>query len=160
MDYKYGFDRHNRSVVWVQAGWPGCAAQAMGPAAAGAIWLLLDRRSFGGVQSQVLALATKLRAEKMAVRGGFLKDHGPHPTAAVLAALACAVLPGGWRGLRAPPAAASPGLLHIQGDKARSVIRGRRPTPIVDGRPLNGRNQRNIPVERVCPGVRGFDPSG
>ena len=91
----------------------------MSAVAAGAIWLLLDSRNFGGVESHVLTLASALRDSNIAVQVVFLKDHGPHPMTAALAAqgLACAVLPGGWRGLRAALAAAPPGLLHTHGYK-------------------------------------------
>ncbi|AUB82466.1 glycosyltransferase family 4 protein [Candidatus Thiodictyon syntrophicum] len=91
----------------------------MSPAAPGAIWLLLDSRSFGGVESHVLTLAAALHARNMPVRVVFLKDHGPHPMAAALAGqgIACDVLAGGWRGLRAALAAVPPGLLHTHGYK-------------------------------------------
>ena len=91
----------------------------MSPPVAGEVWLLLDSRSFGGVESHVLALAGALRAHRIPARVVFLKDHGPHPMLAALASAAIpySVLPGGWRGLSAALAAAPPALLHTHGYK-------------------------------------------
>lgn len=86
---------------------------------AGAIWLLLDSRGFGGVESHVATLAAALQDAGLPVRVVLLKDHGPHPLGPPLARLGipCDVLAGGWRGLRAALAAAPPALLHTHGYK-------------------------------------------
>ena len=67
----------------------------------GEIWLLLDSRGFGGIESHVAELAAGLRAAGHAPRVLLLEDHGPHPLGARLAAegVACEALPGGFRPL-------------------------------------------------------------
>jgi glycosyltransferase involved in cell wall biosynthesis len=91
----------------------------LSPPVADEVWLLLDSRSFGGVESHVLALAAALCVRNIPARVVFLKDHGPHPMVPALAAAAipCSVLAGGWRGLAAALAAAPPALLHTHGYK-------------------------------------------
>ena len=91
----------------------------MSPPVGGEVWLLVDSRSFGGVESHLLALAGALRAHNIPARVVFLKDHGPHPLVPALAAAAIpySVLAGGWRGLAGALAAAPPALLHTHGYK-------------------------------------------
>jgi len=95
----------------------GCAA--MTSTHAGSIWLLLDSRGFGGVESHVLALAAALQEQALPVRVVFLRDYGPHPMwpALVERGIAYDVLGGGWRGLSAALKAAPPALLHTHGYK-------------------------------------------
>ena len=48
------------------------------------IWLLLDSRDMGGIESHVAELAAGLCAAGERVRVLFLADHGPHPLRARL----------------------------------------------------------------------------
>ncbi|HYN78444.1 MAG TPA: glycosyltransferase family 4 protein [Lamprocystis sp. (in: g-proteobacteria)] len=91
----------------------------MNPTPVGAIWLLLDSRGFGGVESHVLTLATALQGQGLPVRVVFLTDYGPHPLRAPLAerGIPFDVLAGGWGGLSSALAAAPPALLHTHGYK-------------------------------------------
>jgi len=95
----------------------GCAA--MTSTHAGSIWLLLDSRGFGGVESHVLALAAALQEQALPVRVVFLCDYGPHPMWPALAqrSIPYDVLGGGWRRLSAALKAAPPALLHTHGYK-------------------------------------------
>ncbi|MFC3093382.1 glycosyltransferase family 1 protein [Alteromonas sediminis] len=43
------------------------------------IWLLLDSRGLGGIETHVLQLANGIKTEGHAVSVVFLRDHGPHP---------------------------------------------------------------------------------
>jgi glycosyltransferase involved in cell wall biosynthesis len=103
---------------WLAWGGPGWGLLMSLPVA-GEVWLLLDSRSFGGVESHVLTLAGALRTHNIPARVVFLKDHGPHPMVPALAAAAIpySVLAGGWRGLATVLAAAPPALLHTHGYK-------------------------------------------
>ena len=43
------------------------------------IWLLLDSKSNGGIETHILQLATGLKQRNIKVKVIFLKNHGPHP---------------------------------------------------------------------------------
>ncbi len=84
------------------------------------IWILLDSRGFGGIESHVAELARGLLEAGQRARVLLLADHGPHPLRDVLPVEA---LPGGfgplWRRLRA----GRPALLHTHGYKANILGR-------------------------------------
>lgn len=90
------------------------------------IWLALDSRGLGGIESHVAELAAGLRAAGVAPRVLFLADYGPHPLRARLDrdGIPWEVLPTPglgalWRRLRA----GRPGLLHTHGYKANLLGR-------------------------------------
>jgi glycosyltransferase involved in cell wall biosynthesis len=89
------------------------------------IWLLLDSRGFGGIESHVAELAAGLREAGRSPRVLLLQDHGAHPLAGRLATegVPLEALPGGfgplWRRLRA----GRPAVLHTHGYKANLLGR-------------------------------------
>lgn len=87
------------------------------------IWILLDSRGFGGIETHVVELAHGLAEAGWRPRVLLLEDHGAHPLSAALAPLPCEALPGGlwalWRRLRA----GQPRLLHTHGYKANLLGR-------------------------------------
>jgi glycosyltransferase involved in cell wall biosynthesis len=89
------------------------------------IWLLLDSRGFGGIESHVAELAVGLRATGLAPRVLFLQAHGPHPLAARLQAegVPLEALPGGFRPLYRRLRLGRPALLHTHGYKANLLGR-------------------------------------
>ncbi len=89
------------------------------------IWLLLDSRGMGGIESHVGELAAGLRAAGEPVRVLFLADHGPHPLRARLErnGVAWEALPGGFFPLLARLRAGRPSLLHTHGYKANLLGR-------------------------------------
>lgn len=89
------------------------------------IWLLLDSRGLGGIESHVAELAAGLAEEGLRPRVVLLADHGPHPLRPRLAAagVPLTVLPGGLGALRRALAAARPALLHTHGYKANLLGR-------------------------------------
>jgi glycosyltransferase involved in cell wall biosynthesis len=84
------------------------------------IWLALDSRGVGGIESHVLQLASALSKADRRVRILLLADYGPHPLRAQAAAegIALESLDGStlglWRALRQR----RPALLHCHGYKA------------------------------------------
>lgn len=89
------------------------------------IWLLLDSRGLGGIESHVAELAAGLAVAGAPPRVVFLQDHGPHPLRARLdaAGIAWEALPGGLRALRQRLAEARPDVLHTHGYKANLLGR-------------------------------------
>lgn len=89
------------------------------------IWLLLDSRGMGGIESHVGELAAGLRAAGEPVRVLFLADHGPHPLRARLArdGVAWEALPGGLLPLLARLRSGRPSVLHTHGYKANLLGR-------------------------------------
>jgi glycosyltransferase involved in cell wall biosynthesis len=90
----------------------------------GAIWLLLDSRGMGGIESHVAELAEGLAAAGRRVRVLLLDDHGPHPLKDRLSASSvewgCA---GGGAGLLGLLRRGGCALLHTHGYKAGIVGR-------------------------------------
>lgn len=101
-------------------GGPPSGVASPGPELPGEIWLLLDSRGIGGIESHVLTLAGALHHRAIPARVVFLTDHGRHPLHAELTAagLPFSVLAGGWRSLPRTLRTARPGLLHTHGYKA------------------------------------------
>ncbi len=89
------------------------------------IWLLLDSRGMGGIESHVAELAAGLAEAGLRPEVVFLADHGPHPLRARLAAagLPWRALPGGMRALVGALRAERPALLHSHGYKANLLGR-------------------------------------
>lgn len=102
---------------------PGASARF--PAARGGIWLLLDSRQAGGIETHVAELAAGLAAAGEAVTVVFLQDHGPHPLRARLAAegIAWTALAGGLGPLLHALRQAPPAVLHSHGYKANLLGR-------------------------------------
>jgi len=82
------------------------------------IWILLDSRGFGGIESHVAQLAIGLAEAGQRPRVLLLAEHGPHPLAGALGGLPLEALPGGFAALRRRLAAGRPALLHTHGYKA------------------------------------------
>lgn len=89
------------------------------------VWLLLDSRGIGGIESHVAELAAGLRQAGYQPRVVFLTDHGPHPLRDRLdaAGLAWSALPRGLGALRRAIRRGRPGLLHTHGYKANLLGR-------------------------------------
>lgn len=89
------------------------------------IWILLDSRGMGGIESHVAELATGLRDAGAAVRVLFLADHGAHPLRDRLnaAGIAWEALAGGFAPLLARLRAGRPLVLHTHGYKANLLGR-------------------------------------
>lgn len=89
------------------------------------VWILLDSRGPGGIESHVAELAEGLAAAGERPRVLFLADHGPHPLRGRLAAagLPWEALAGGIRPLLARLCAGRPALLHTHGYKANLLGR-------------------------------------
>ncbi len=86
------------------------------------IWLALDSRGMGGIESHVAELAAGLAAAGCRPRVIFLADHGPHPLKDRLSAAGLA-----WECLAGPLLgrlrAGRPAVLHTHGYKANLVGR-------------------------------------
>lgn len=88
------------------------------------IWLLLDSRGLGGIESHVAELAEGLADAGEAPRVMFLHDHGPHPLAARLRAGNIPVdVAGGPAKLLGRLRRARPRVLHSHGYKANLIGR-------------------------------------
>ena len=89
------------------------------------IWLLLDSRGMGGIESHVAELAAGLCAAGERVRVLFLADHGPHPLRARLErdGVAWEALPGGFALLLARLRSGRPSIPHTHGYKANLLGR-------------------------------------
>ena len=89
------------------------------------IWLLLDSRGLGGIETHVAELATGLRAAGESPRVLFLTDHGPHPLQPRLEAdgIPWGVVSGGVSGLRRALRRDRPRVLHTHGCKANIIGR-------------------------------------
>jgi glycosyltransferase involved in cell wall biosynthesis len=89
------------------------------------IWLLLDSRGLGGIESHVAELAEGLAAAGERPRVLFLRDHGPHPLRDRLDAsrILHESLAGGFRPLLARLRAGRPRLLHTHGYKSNLLGR-------------------------------------
>ena len=81
------------------------------------IWLLLDSRDLGGIESHILQLAGGLRHAGLAPRVLFWADYGGHPLRAALdeAGIAHETLSGGFGGLRRALGTRRPAVLHTHG---------------------------------------------
>ena len=86
----------------------------------GEIWILLDSRGMGGIESHVAELAAGLRDAGEAVRVLFLTDHGQHSLRDRLdrEAISWEALPGGLSSLLARLRQGRPAVLHTHGYKA------------------------------------------
>lgn len=84
------------------------------------IWLLLDSRDLGGIESHVLQLAGGMAAAGHKPRVLFWADYGGHPLRAALdqAGLAHETLSGGFQGLIGLLRQRRPAVLHTHGYKA------------------------------------------
>jgi glycosyltransferase involved in cell wall biosynthesis len=84
------------------------------------VWLLLDSRDLGGIESHVLQLAAGLERAGRAPRVLFWADYGDHPLRAALdqAGIAHETLSGGFRGLIRALGRRRPAVLHSHGYKA------------------------------------------
>lgn len=84
------------------------------------VWLLLDSRESGGIESHVLALAMGLKAAGHRVQVVLLANHGPHIIHGALAerGIPARALPGSFKGLIAALRDAQPAILHTHGYKA------------------------------------------
>jgi len=84
------------------------------------IWLLLDSRDLGGIESHVLQLAGGLSRAGMVPRVLFWADYGDHPLRRALdqAGIAHEILSGGFGGLRTALRTRRPAVLHTHGYKA------------------------------------------
>ena len=89
------------------------------------IWLLLDSRGMGGIESHVAELAIGLAAAGERPRVLFLCDHGPHPLRARLeaAGVAWEALDGRFGTLSRRLRTSKPALLHTHGYKANLLGR-------------------------------------
>lgn len=121
------------------------------------IWLLVDSRGFGGIESHLAELAAGLREAGEMPRVLFLKDHGPHPLRVWLDArdLRWEALPGGLAALLRAMRACRPRLLHTHGYKSNILGRlaGRLTgVPVVcsfhSGEPQRGRLRLYDAVDR------------
>ncbi|WP_281557265.1 glycosyltransferase family 4 protein [Thalassomonas sp. RHCl1] len=85
-----------------------------------AIWLLLDSRHFGGIESHVLQLASALAAQELKVKVIFLADYGEHALKSRLtqANIPFTCLAHGWCSLLSLAIRERPLLLHTHGYKA------------------------------------------
>ncbi len=84
------------------------------------IWLLLDSRDLGGIESHVLQLSGGLRQAGLKPRVLFWADYGGHPLRAALdrAGLVHETLTGGFRSLIDALRRRRPAVLHTHGYKA------------------------------------------
>ncbi|MCB1775039.1 MAG: glycosyltransferase family 4 protein [Gammaproteobacteria bacterium] len=89
------------------------------------IWLALDSRQAGGIETHVVQLANGLRDHGWHSRVVFLRDHGPHPMKDRLAdrGLPWSVLDGRFFSLARLLRTARPSILHTHGYKAGIVGR-------------------------------------
>jgi glycosyltransferase involved in cell wall biosynthesis len=89
------------------------------------IWLLLDSRQPGGIESHVTQLARGLRDHGWRTRVVFLQNHGPHPMKEQLseAGIPWSTLDGSWRELSRQLRTDRPSVLHTHGYKAGLVGR-------------------------------------
>lgn len=89
------------------------------------VWLLLDSRGIGGIESHVAELAVGLLEAGDRPRVLFLADHGPHPLRQRLdqAGVPWEALSGGLSGLLARCRAGRPRVLHTHGYKANILGR-------------------------------------
>ena len=85
-----------------------------------ALWLVLDSRGNGGIETHVRELARGIDDAGLAVSVVFLEDHGSHPLRAALsdAGIDNFALDGRLRSLLAALRARSPALIHSHGYKA------------------------------------------
>ncbi len=122
------------------------------------IWLLLDSRGLGGIESHVIALATGLREAGQAARVVFLEDHGPHPMRETLMArrIPLTALEGGAPGLVRALRRRRPAILHTHGYKAGILGRLVAPlfrVPVVStyhaGEPGKGRVRLYNAIDRL-----------
>jgi glycosyltransferase involved in cell wall biosynthesis len=84
------------------------------------IWLLLDSRDLGGIESHVLALAKGLRLEGFSPEIVFWAEYGAHPLLPEIAAagLAWRALGGSFADLLTEARRVRPALIHTHGYKA------------------------------------------
>ncbi len=84
------------------------------------IWLVLDSRANGGIETHVLELARGLRQGRWRVTVVFIEDHGPHPLRSALQGegIATFCLDGGFGSLMRRLRSQRPALIHSHGYKA------------------------------------------
>ncbi len=89
------------------------------------IWLLLDSRSNGGIETHIFQLATGLQQNNMEVKVIFLDNHGPHPLRDELniQGIKNESLDGKISTLRRKLKSNSPKILHTHGYKAGIIGR-------------------------------------
>ena len=124
----------------------------------GDIWLLLDSRGPGGIETHVAQLAQGLMAAGVAVEVVFLADHGRHPLRDQLASsgIPQRCLSGGVRGVWRALEDERPRLIHTHGYKAGIIgrILGRRAgLPVVStfhaGEPGSGKVRLYTALDRL-----------
>jgi glycosyltransferase involved in cell wall biosynthesis len=84
------------------------------------IWLVLDSRGNGGIETHVLELARSIDGYGLQLAVVFIEDHGPHPLRAALvdAGIETFSLDGSFGALTGSIRESAPALLHSHGYKA------------------------------------------
>jgi glycosyltransferase involved in cell wall biosynthesis len=89
------------------------------------IWLFLDSRNFGGIESLVLQLAIGLVQSNFTVKVVFYRDYGAHPMKTLLedSNIQYESINGGWFALKKQIQRQQPVLIHSHGYKAGILAR-------------------------------------
>lgn len=88
------------------------------------VWIILDSRGPGGIESHIVVLATALRDRGINAKVVFLQDHGAHPVRRMLVNNETPVsIAGGVGGLLRLIKSEQPDLIHTHGYKAGIICR-------------------------------------